>query len=130
TSSSFPRFVRCSSCSLIMREYPYCWCDGSFGLMDGGVDAAISRFFGHRLPLAVRERILAEYEVCDSGGDTEKDMARISTQWRTVKWRRESNRWARRSSWKRAMQRTHSSRTRRPCGCRLRSWEPTTSTSQ
>ena len=33
----------------------------SFGLMDGGVDAAISRFFGDDLARDVRRRILAEY---------------------------------------------------------------------
>jgi O-acetyl-ADP-ribose deacetylase (regulator of RNase III) len=33
----------------------------SFGLMDGGVDAAITRFFGDDLMLRVQERIIAEY---------------------------------------------------------------------
>lgn len=33
----------------------------SFGLMDGGVDAAITRFFGDGLPLEVQRRIVAEY---------------------------------------------------------------------
>ena len=33
----------------------------SFGLMDGGVDLAITRFFGEELPFRVRERIRFEY---------------------------------------------------------------------
>ncbi len=33
----------------------------SFGLMDGGVDAAITRFFGEQLMRRVQERILEEY---------------------------------------------------------------------
>jgi len=33
----------------------------SFGLMDGGVDAAITRFFGHQLMNRVQERIIDEY---------------------------------------------------------------------
>ncbi len=33
----------------------------SFGLMDGGVDAAIIRFFGHALMERVQQRILTEY---------------------------------------------------------------------
>lgn len=33
----------------------------SFGLMDGGVDAAITRFFGSQLMIRVQDRILAEY---------------------------------------------------------------------
>lgn len=33
----------------------------SFGLMDGGVDGAITRFFGFALMQRVQERILAEY---------------------------------------------------------------------
>lgn len=33
----------------------------SFGLMDGGVDAAITRFFGDELMLAVQRRIIDEY---------------------------------------------------------------------
>jgi O-acetyl-ADP-ribose deacetylase (regulator of RNase III) len=33
----------------------------SFGLMDGGVDAAITRYFGDDLMLRVQERIIAEY---------------------------------------------------------------------
>jgi O-acetyl-ADP-ribose deacetylase (regulator of RNase III) len=33
----------------------------SFGLMDGGVDAAITDFFGPSLPVAVQRRILDEY---------------------------------------------------------------------
>ncbi|KPV49776.1 phage tail protein [Kouleothrix aurantiaca] len=33
----------------------------SFGLMDGGVDAAITRFFGSNLERRVQEHILAEY---------------------------------------------------------------------
>jgi O-acetyl-ADP-ribose deacetylase (regulator of RNase III) len=33
----------------------------SFGLMDGGVDAALSRFFGPSLQAAVQRRILDEY---------------------------------------------------------------------
>ena len=33
----------------------------SFGLMDGGVDLAITRFFGEELPRAVQRRILEEY---------------------------------------------------------------------
>lgn len=31
--------------------------------MDGGVDAAITRFFGEALPAAVRRRIIEEFEV-------------------------------------------------------------------
>lgn len=33
----------------------------SFGLMDGGVDLAIIRFFGNRLQVTVQNRILSEY---------------------------------------------------------------------
>ncbi len=33
----------------------------SFGLMDGGVDAAITRFFGVELMYAVQKRIISEY---------------------------------------------------------------------
>jgi O-acetyl-ADP-ribose deacetylase (regulator of RNase III) len=33
----------------------------SFGLMDGGTDAAIVRFFGEELMERVQKRILAEY---------------------------------------------------------------------
>ena len=33
----------------------------SFGLMDGGVDAAITRFFGHELQARVQRRILDEF---------------------------------------------------------------------
>ena len=33
----------------------------SFGLMDGGIDAAITRFFGVELMLAVQKRIIEEY---------------------------------------------------------------------
>lgn len=33
----------------------------SFGLMDGGVDAAITRYFGDALPSRVQERILEEF---------------------------------------------------------------------
>src|SRR5579859_5138250 len=33
----------------------------SFGLMDGGVDAAIVKFFGSQLMFQVQERILTEY---------------------------------------------------------------------
>jgi O-acetyl-ADP-ribose deacetylase (regulator of RNase III) len=33
----------------------------SFGLMDGGVDAAIIRFFGHQLMANVQQHILTEY---------------------------------------------------------------------
>jgi O-acetyl-ADP-ribose deacetylase (regulator of RNase III) len=33
----------------------------SFGLMDGGMDAAITRFFGDALQQRVQQRILAEY---------------------------------------------------------------------
>ena len=33
----------------------------SFGLMDGGVDAAITRFFGHSLMRRVQDRIIREY---------------------------------------------------------------------
>jgi O-acetyl-ADP-ribose deacetylase (regulator of RNase III) len=33
----------------------------SFGLMDGGVDAAITRFFGYELQLRVQQRILDEF---------------------------------------------------------------------
>lgn len=33
----------------------------SFGLMDGGIDAAIIRFFGHSLMEKVQQRILEEY---------------------------------------------------------------------
>src|SRR5438876_342301 len=33
----------------------------SFGIMDGGVDAAITRFFGYALVERVQERILDEY---------------------------------------------------------------------
>jgi O-acetyl-ADP-ribose deacetylase (regulator of RNase III) len=33
----------------------------SFGLMDGGVDAAITRFFGHELMYRVQERIIRDY---------------------------------------------------------------------
>lgn len=33
----------------------------SFGLMDGGIDAAIIRYFGKELMVRVQERILAEY---------------------------------------------------------------------
>ncbi len=33
----------------------------SFGLMDGGIDAAIIRFFGHALMEKVQQRILEEY---------------------------------------------------------------------
>jgi O-acetyl-ADP-ribose deacetylase (regulator of RNase III) len=33
----------------------------SFGLMDGGVDAAITRYFGDDLMLRVQERVIAEY---------------------------------------------------------------------
>lgn len=33
----------------------------SFGLMDGGVDAAITRYFGDDLMLRVQKRIIAEY---------------------------------------------------------------------
>ncbi len=33
----------------------------SFGLMDGGVDAAITRFFGSQLMMRVQDRILEEY---------------------------------------------------------------------
>jgi O-acetyl-ADP-ribose deacetylase (regulator of RNase III) len=33
----------------------------SFGLMDGGVDAAITRFFGRELQIAVQHRILDEF---------------------------------------------------------------------
>src|SRR5689334_11513044 len=33
----------------------------SFGLMDGGVDAAITRFFGYALVERVQQRILDEY---------------------------------------------------------------------
>lgn len=33
----------------------------SFGLMDGGVDAAITRYFGDSLMLAVQKRIINEY---------------------------------------------------------------------
>jgi O-acetyl-ADP-ribose deacetylase (regulator of RNase III) len=33
----------------------------SFGMMDGGIDAAIVRFFGHSLMVAVQEYILEEY---------------------------------------------------------------------
>jgi O-acetyl-ADP-ribose deacetylase (regulator of RNase III) len=33
----------------------------SFGLMDGGVDAAITRYFGEALMFRVQERILADY---------------------------------------------------------------------
>jgi O-acetyl-ADP-ribose deacetylase (regulator of RNase III) len=32
-----------------------------FGLMDGGVDAAINRFFGNRIMARVQQRILADY---------------------------------------------------------------------
>ena len=33
----------------------------SFGLMDGGVDLAITNFFGHKLQLKVQEKIMSEY---------------------------------------------------------------------
>jgi O-acetyl-ADP-ribose deacetylase (regulator of RNase III) len=33
----------------------------SFGLMDGGIDAAIIRFFGHHLMLNIQQHILKEY---------------------------------------------------------------------
>lgn len=33
----------------------------SFGLMDGGIDAAITDFFGKQLPVRVQARIISEY---------------------------------------------------------------------
>ncbi len=33
----------------------------SFGIMDGGVDAAITRYFGHDLMLAVQKRVVEEF---------------------------------------------------------------------
>src|SRR5687768_12354429 len=60
----------------------------SFGLMDGGVDAAITRFFGPELQIAVQRRILHEYRgeqpvgtsmIVDTGHDRHPHLAHTPT---------------------------------------------------
>ena len=72
----------------------------SFGLMDGGMDAAITRFFGDGLQQRVQQRILAEYL-----GEQPS---------------------ARRSSSRPAIPSIRTWHTRQPCGSRCRSRAPIT----